>query len=57
MNGRPRIYQLMVRHFGNTRTGGVAHGGIEENGCGKFADIDETAGTTYTENPLLGQDE
>ena len=41
MSERPRIYQLMVRHFGNTSDGGVAGGSIVENGCGKFADINE----------------
>lgn len=40
---RPRIYQLMVRHFGNTNETRRAHGSIEENGCGKFEDIDEVA--------------
>lgn len=33
----------MVRHFGNTKTTVRVGGSIEENGCGKFADIDETA--------------
>lgn len=40
---RPRIYQLMVRHFGNTNETRRPHGTIEENGCGKFEDIDEVA--------------
>lgn len=40
---RPRIYQLMVRHFGNTNETRKPHGTLAENGCGKFADIDATA--------------
>lgn len=40
---RPVIYQLMVRTFGNTNETRKAHGTLEENGCGKFADIDEAA--------------
>ena len=36
---RPVIYQLMVRTFGNTNQTRKIHGTIEENGCGKFADI------------------
>ena len=40
---RPRIYQLMVRHFGNTNLTRKPGGTMEENGCGKFADIDATA--------------
>ena len=40
---RPRIYELMVRHFGNTTTETKFDGALEENGCGKFADIDRTA--------------
>lgn len=33
------IYQLLVRHFGNTRTKNKIFGSIRENGCGKFNDI------------------
>ncbi len=33
------IYQLLPRLFGNLNTSGKAGGGIEENGCGRFADI------------------
>jgi glycosidase len=33
------IYQLLPRLFGNTRTGPVVGGTIEQNGCGKFADL------------------
>lgn len=40
---RPVIYQLMVRTFGNTNEIGKIHGTIEENGCGKFADISVAA--------------
>ena len=40
---RVLIYQLMVRHFGNIRVGGVLNGTIEENGCGKFGDINDAA--------------
>lgn len=37
------IYQLFVRHFGNLKTSGREGGDIEENGCGKFADITDSA--------------
>ena len=40
---RPHIYQLMVRHFGNTNETRKPHGTIEENGCGKFNDINDAA--------------
>ncbi len=40
---RPVIYQLMVRTFGNTNETRKINGSIEENGCGKFADITTTA--------------
>jgi glycosidase len=40
---RPVIYQLMVRHFGNTNETRKPHGTIAENGCGKFADINDAA--------------
>ena len=36
---RPVIYQLMVRSFGNTCESRMAHGSLEQNGCGKFVDI------------------
>jgi glycosidase len=39
---RPRIYQLLVRTFGNKNVNRKPYGTIEENGCGKFADIDDT---------------
>ncbi len=40
---RPVIYQLFVRLFGNTNETRKPHGSIEENGCGKFADINGAA--------------
>ena len=42
-SARPHIYQLMVRHFGNTNPTRAPHGTIEENGCGKFDDINDAA--------------
>lgn len=40
---RPVIYQLMVRTFGNTNGTRKENGTLEENGCGKFADISDVA--------------
>lgn len=40
---RAVIYQLMVRTFGNKETRRKVWGTMEENGCGKFADIDDSA--------------
>lgn len=40
---RPVIYQLVVRHFGNTNQTRATNGSLAENGVGKFADIDEVA--------------
>ncbi len=37
---RPVIYQLFVRLFGNTRPT-VPNGTLDQNGCGKFNDIDD----------------
>ncbi|WP_461453246.1 alpha-amylase family glycosyl hydrolase [Mucilaginibacter sp.] len=37
------IYQLLPRLFGNTNTNNKYYGSIEENGCGKFNDINEKA--------------
>jgi glycosidase len=37
------IYQLLPRLFGNTNTTNKYYGSIEENGCGKFNDINEKA--------------
>lgn len=38
-----RIYQMLPRLFGNTNETRKPNGFIEENGSGKFADLDETA--------------
>lgn len=40
---RPIVYQLFVRLFGNMRERRKPGGTIEENGCGKFADIKDKA--------------
>ncbi len=40
---RPVIYQLLVRTFGNTNETRKSNGTLEENGCGKFADINPAA--------------
>jgi glycosidase len=40
---RPRIYQLLPRLFGNTNETRKPNGTLAENGCGKFADISDTA--------------
>jgi glycosidase len=40
---RPVIYQLMVRTFGNTQETRKVNGTIAENGCGKFAHINDAA--------------
>ena len=40
---RPVIYQLMVRTFGNANETRKINGTLAENGCGKFADINEVA--------------
>jgi len=40
---KPIIYQIVVRYFGTTNTTNQRNGTIEVNGCGKFADITETA--------------
>lgn len=40
---RPHIYQLMVRHFGNTNETRKRDGTMAENGCGKFDDINDAA--------------
>ncbi|TKB98279.1 alpha-amylase family glycosyl hydrolase [Pedobacter cryotolerans] len=37
------IYQAFVRHFGNKNTTNKFYGSIEENGSGKFNDINEKA--------------
>ncbi len=43
MKTRPRIYQLLPRLFGNTNESRKPHGTLEENGVGKFADINDRA--------------
>jgi glycosidase len=40
---RPVIYQLLVRTFGNTNETRKPNGTIVQNGCGRFADINEAA--------------
>lgn len=40
---RPVIYQLLVRTFGNTNETRKFNGSIEDNGCGRFADINDAA--------------
>lgn len=40
---RPVIYQLLVRTFGNKNGRRKPWGTMEENGCGKFADLDGKA--------------
>ncbi len=40
---RPRIYQLFVRQFGNTNETRKPNGTLRENGCGRFADVDDRA--------------
>jgi glycosidase len=40
---KPVIYQLFVRLFGNTKVPQVQNGTIEENGAGKFNDINDAA--------------
>ena len=42
-NKRAVIYQLAVRYFGNSQGVNKHYGKIEENGVGKFADIDRVA--------------
>lgn len=40
---RPVIYQLLLRLFGNKVETRRTNGTLEENGCGKFADINDAA--------------
>lgn len=37
------VYQALVRYFGNKNTTNTHYGSLEENGCGKFNDINEKA--------------
>ncbi len=41
--GKPVVYQLMVRLFGNKNSTNKLNGSIEENGSGKFNDISDKA--------------
>ncbi|MEJ5992786.1 alpha-amylase family glycosyl hydrolase [Pedobacter sp. Du54] len=43
------IYQMFVRYFGNRNTTNTYNGSIEENGSGKFNDINERALTALKE--------
>lgn len=40
---KPRIYQFLPRHFGNTNETRKPNGFLEENGVGKFSDMGEAA--------------
>jgi glycosidase len=46
---KPVIYQLFVRLFGNKSDTPVENGTMQENGCGKFSDINEKALTALKE--------
>ncbi len=46
---RVRIYELFPRLFGNINTAGKLNGRLRENGCGKFADINEAALSSLAE--------
>jgi glycosidase len=41
--GKPVVYQVFTRLFGNENTTNKPWGTLEENGVGKFSDFDETA--------------
>ena len=41
--GKPVVYQVFTRLFGNTTTTNEPWGTLEENGVGKFSDFDDTA--------------
>lgn len=43
LHSRVRIYQLLVRLFGNTNSTRKANGTLAENGVGKFGDINDAA--------------
>lgn len=52
--GKPVIYQVFTRLFGNTNSSNIPWGTIEQNGVGKFADFNDEAlqgikdlGTSY----------
>ncbi|TVR03282.1 MAG: hypothetical protein EA398_05390 [Deltaproteobacteria bacterium] len=40
---RAVVYQLVIRHFANTEGANLVDGTLEENGVGRFADIDDRA--------------
>lgn len=42
-NGKVVVYQILVRLFGNKQSTNVPFGTIEENGVGKFQDINDAA--------------
>ena len=41
--GKPVVYQVFTRLFGNTKTTNIAWGTLAENGVGKFSDFTNTA--------------
>jgi glycosidase len=41
--GKLRIYQMFPRLFGNTNTNRIPNGTYDQNGCGKFADLNDPA--------------
>lgn len=43
------IYQMMTRLFANTKTLNKPYGTLEENGVGKFEDIDNKALTAISD--------
>lgn len=43
MSGKPVVYQVFTRLFGNKVTNNKPWGTIEENGVGKFSDFDDVA--------------
>ncbi|MEL7311781.1 MAG: alpha-amylase family protein [Pseudomonadota bacterium] len=43
MNGKPIVYQMFTRLFGNQNATNAPWGTIEQNGVGKFSDINEAA--------------
>lgn len=47
--GKPVVYQVFTRLFGNTNTNNVPWGTVEENGVGKFSDFTDTALTGIKE--------
>lgn len=43
VQGKPVLYQVFTRLFGNTKSTNIAWGTIAENGVGKFSDFTDTA--------------